>query len=351
MPNESEIKNLKKNSPIVISSPSLEDLLLRARQEVIEQGSRHQSQRGSTATANGVMLVWENAGEDEKHHIHWDEKSDGWYQEVFVEKNEYNDPSRVAQVGEYLFPYKYAHRSRYYDGGWGYVFAVLNASNLIEADWEEISSSWESFLDYLSKVSEYVHLQTALSVFSWLGLENLTLLSRENGLLGSLFGKSRVDSLEMVISEVASDPLTRRAVTPSFFYPHIEGLLNPRAGVPPYQFFQLLPAAKDEPLSSLHLHRSLDLVGGAQLDFHHDLSWLSEAAKRSGRPLGDVTVVASNAHVYLEVGKEGAEKEESIEDWLSRVTDGYLAQDGEPPKLLEKDFYRQNAERIFKSFS
>ncbi len=97
-------------------------------------------------------------------------------------------------------------------------------------------------------------------------------------------------------------------------------------GMPPYQLFQFLPGEGDIPLNSIHVHRSLDVDGGAPLDFYHDLAWLREAGERTGRPVGQITVVAHNLHMYERPIASGADApKESIEQWLCRVTDGYHA--------------------------
>ena len=141
---------------------------------------------------------------------------------------------------------------------------------------------------------------------------------------------------------------SRRAVVSSFSYPHLEDQLYPRMGMPPYQLFQLLPGKDYAPLSSIHVHRSLDVDGGAPLDFYHDLAWLREAGERTGRPVGQITVVAHNLHMYesSEAQNAGVPKE-TIEQWLCRVTDGYHAGRGIPRELLTREDYRANVERVW----
>jgi hypothetical protein len=120
---------------------------------------------------------------------------------------------------------------------------------------------------------------------------------------------------------------------------------------PPYQLFQLLPADADAPLGSIHEHRSLDVVAGAQLDFLHDLRWLSEASHALQRPTGDISIVAHNLHEYqsllpAEMGRQ-QENTTEIEQWLCSVTDGYPSGQGIPPLLLQQPAYATNAERIY----
>jgi hypothetical protein len=93
------------------------------------------------------------------------------------------------------------------------------------------------------------------------------------------------------------------------------------------------------------VHRSLDAGQGVLLDFMHDYYWLAEAADKVKRPLGTVTVTAGDFHVYLP--SEGAPAVDRVEQWLMDVTDGYQAGMGMPEKLLQKDNYLQNAQRIY----
>jgi hypothetical protein len=96
------------------------------------------------------------------------------------------------------------------------------------------------------------------------------------------------------------------------------------------------------------VHRSLDVDGGAPLDFYHDLAWLREAGERTGRPVGQITVAAHNLHMYERQQVPVAdEPKETIEQWLCRVTDGYHAGHGVPRALLARDDYRANVERVW----
>src|SRR5258707_15683840 len=125
--------------------------------------------------------------------------------------------------------------------------------------------------------------------------------------------------------------------------------------LPLYQLFQLLPADPAAPLSSIHEHRSLDVVGGAQLDFAHDLAWLGEAVRQVGRPAGDITIVAHNLHEYEDLAPvdepSAAPMESEIERWLCRVTDGYHSEAGVPARLLRQPAYASNVERIARQWS
>jgi hypothetical protein len=97
----------------------------------------------------------------------------------------------------------------------------------------------------------------------------------------------------------------------------------------------------------MHVHRSLDVDGGAPLDFYHDLAWLREAGERTGRSTGQITVVAHNLHMYERAeAKHTDAPKETIEEWLRRVTDGYHSGRGTPRELLAREDYRANVERV-----
>jgi D-alanyl-D-alanine carboxypeptidase/D-alanyl-D-alanine-endopeptidase (penicillin-binding protein 4) len=79
-----------------------------------------------------------------------------------------------------------------------------------------------------------------------------------------------------------------------------------------------------------------------------DLAWLRAAGERTGRPVGQITVVAHNLHTYERPAASNAdESKEIIEQWLCRVTDGYHTGRGTPHKLLKRDDYRAHVERIW----
>jgi thymidylate synthase len=161
----------------------------------------------------------------------------------------------------------------------------------------------------------------------------------------SFLARSRVDQLKRIIHEINENPASRRAVTVSFVYPELDQRMNPLLGIPPYQFFQLLPGEAHEPLHSFHVHRSLDAGQGVLLDFMHDYAWLTEAAAYVKRPIGSITVTAGDFHVYLP--SEKAPAVDRIEQWLMDVTDGYQAGMGTSAKWLQKEKYLQNAKRIY----
>jgi hypothetical protein len=329
-------------------SSSLAELLAHARKALLAHGARHETQRGTTRSLNGVALTWTDPDHDTTDGLEWAADEIARYLRVFVVKRPENDPARLAQDGALIFPYTYVARSRYWDSGWGYLMALLEAIAAEGLTLEGMRVSRAMFEEALATLGEQLHLQTVLSL---LALYPPTLLSHwqeHPNLLAETLERWRRDILADAIADIAGTPASRRAVVSSFSYPHLEDQLQPRMGMPPYQLFQFLPGEEEAPLSSIHVHRSLDVDGGAPLDFYHDLAWLREASERTGRPVGQITVVAHDLHTYErpEVADATAPKE-TIEQWLCRVTDGYHVGRGTPHELMSREDYRANVERIW----
>jgi len=329
----------------VLRGSTLKSLLAEARDYVLKFGVRRESSRGTTYSVSALTLVWEQPSDAEENHWSWPKDQAAFYQEIFVSNRSANCPERLAEPGEYLFPYTYAARSRFWDGGWGYVQAVLRATKAINADPDVFLNDHDVFLAYLARAGELVHLQTILAVWGWLGRRSMLVFLNDASMVQSLIEQTRTDQLARIISEINANPASRRAVTVSFVYPQLDQRMQPLLGIPPYQFFQLLPGEKHEPLNSFHVHRSLDAGQGVQLDFLHDFHWLSEAAQNTNRPLGKITIAAGDFHVYLPT--EQAPAIDRVENWLLAVTDGYRSGRGLPEELLQKENYLLNAQRIY----
>lgn len=329
----------------VFRGATLKGLLAEAHDYVVSHGVRRESSRGSTYSVKALTLVWENPSNSDENYWGWSRESADFYQQVFVDGKSENRPERLADKGDFLFPYTYAARSRFWDGGWGYIQAVLRATQKLGGHTAAILKSKDAFFDYLLTAGELVHLQVILAVWDWLGSQQMDAFLKNPFMVDSFLTRSRIDQLNRIINEIDENPASRRAVTVSFVYPELDQRMKPLLGIPPYQFFQLLPGEAAEPLHSFHVHRSLDAGQGVLLDFMHDYYWLAEAAARAKRSLGTVTVTAGDFHVYLP--SEKAPAVDRIEKWLMDVTDGYQAGFGTPDKLLQKDKYLQNAKRIY----
>jgi len=362
-PNNSSIAN---QAHYTLAAHSLDELLAQAGALVRRHGVRHETQRGPTWSLNGVLLTWLDPEHDTTQLQQWTQADIDWYLDTFVAKRPENDPAQLAQPGVLLFPYTYAARSRFWDAGWGYLQAFIHASSQIIPSLAASREQFADFLDFLAAMGERLHLQTVLSLCALYAPPDQAAQPVQPWLLDqwlatpetveTLAGAWRRDLLAAAIEDIAATPQSRRAVVSSFCYPQLEEQLSPRMALPPYQFFQFLPGERAEPLHSIHLHRSLDVAGGAPLDFHHDLAWLREAGAVVGRPVGNISVIADNLHAYDmsdtmdsmdTMDEEAAKAGETIEHWLCRVTDGYRAGEGAPRTLLEQPLYRANIERIW----
>jgi hypothetical protein len=329
----------------VFKGDNLKTLLAEAHDYVLKHGALRESSRGSTYSIGALTLVWQKPSNAEENHWSWSSKEADFYQQVFVEGKPENKPERLASAGDYLFPYTYAARSRFWDGGWGSVLGVIRASQTIGMITPEILKNEDSFKEYLAAAGELIHIQIVLEVWEWIGRNRMQVWLQYPATVEDFVKRSRVDQLQRIITEIQENPGSRRAVTASFVYPDIDQRMQPLQGIPPYQFFQLLPGEKDEALHSFHVHRSLDAGQGVQLDFLHDYYWLTEASKRMNRPLGTITITAGDFHVYLPSDKAPAV--DKVEKWLMAVTDGYQAGSATPALLLQKEIYLQNVHRIF----
>lgn len=329
----------------VFRGATLKELLAKAHDYVVSQGVKRDSSRGSTYSVKALTLVWENPSNSDENYWGWSRESADFYQKIFVDGRPENRPERLAEKGDYLFPYTYAARSRFWDGGWGYIQAVLRVTEKLGNDFETITKNQDDFFDYLSTAGEMVHLQVILAVWDWIGSQQMAAFLENPFQVDSFLARSRIDQVKRVINEIKENPASRRAVTVSFVYPELDQRMKPLLGIPPYQFFQLLPGDAQEPLDSFHVHRSLDAGQGVLLDFMHDYHWLAESAGSTNRPLGTIAITAGDFHVYLP--SKAAPAVDRIEQWLMDVTDGYQSGVGMPAKLLQKEKYLQNAQRIY----
>lgn len=332
-----------------LASPSLEDLFTRARHALLHTGALHETPRGATRSLNGVVLTWQRPEADTTPLRQWSPDEIQWYLDVFVAKRAENDPARVAQPSALVFPYTYAARARFWDGGWGYLQALVTAMRAADLSPDDLANSRQRLLKALATLGERMHLQTILSFCALYPPAALRRWFEAPELVNDLARQWRRDLLQGALDDIAATPTSRRAVVSSLCYPQLEDQLTPRMGMPPYQLFQYLPGEVDSPISSIHVHRSLDLDGGAPLDFFHDLAWLREASAHTGRPVGDITVVAHNLHMYLRKtsGGETPGAPEGVEAWLCRVTDGYRVGAGTPTRLLRQPAYQANVDHIW----
>ena len=236
-------------------------------------------------------------------------------------------PPEIIEPHEDIYPYKYSWRSRYYDGGTGYVKRVV--STLRGLGYDNISFQQKSELEDLLKASfQSCHPETIMAVLAWKRKALLNFYLRNPQILDLELQADRRDTLLSVIEEVKQNPSSRRAITPSFTYESIDHS-GVAGGVPVYQNYQLYVdfdrTGNPTGLISMHLHRAMDAMGGTQLDINHDKEWGLIASKRLGAPLKTIIIYCND--IYHHVPTEGANihlaQKTNIKDWLFSVTDAY----------------------------
>lgn len=325
-----------------VSAPDLADLLAQAQVLVADRAALHATQRGATQSLNRVALTWLAPQLADRARLPWSVADEAWYLATFVEKQVTTDPLTPPAPDALLFPYSYAARSRFWDGGWAHLAVLVEALADTQITLSAASAALDAFTELVATLGERLHVQTVLSLLALYPQPLLAQWLRAPDLARQMALRWRTDHVAVALDDIGTQPHSRRAVVGPLGYPHLERQLVPQMGKPPYQLFQFLPDDPAMPLSTVHEHRSLDVVGGAQLDFAHDLLWLREACSTLGRTPGDITIVAHNLHAYTETPPD-----ETIEQWLCRVTDGYRRGQGMPASLLAQPTYAANIQRIW----
>jgi thymidylate synthase len=318
--------------------------VLRAVWAAIKNDGRHYlSQRGPIHSIKGAVMIITDplAGEDD--YPYWRQADDEWYQDNFVRK-ETNQPPEAFQEGTDVYPYKYAWRSRYYDGGWGHVKGVTELFRKL--GYQEVNFQDKTeLLDLLRRTYQLYHPENILAVLAWKGKRLLDFYLKNPQVLEWELQSQRRDTLLSVIEEIKKAPASRRAIIPSFTYEHIDhsGMAG---GVPVYQNYQLY-AEFDEVgnpvgLISLHLHRAMDALGGTQLDISHDREWGLLASRETGLPLRRMVIYANDIYYHVEGGeaKNHQINQADIRSWLFFVTDGYDPKVEDIEKRLTSPIYR-----------
>lgn len=326
-----------------VASASLADLLTEARMAFVDLASDHQTQRGATQSVNNVALTWLAPQQFDEDRLPWSRADIDWYLDHFVAAQPLNDPL-MPSPGGLVFPYTYAGRARYWDGGWGALVVLIETLLDLGVRLDRAQREQGYFTNLVALLGERLHVQTVLSLFSLYPPALLMPFMRQPDLVRAIAAGWRRDQLAAAIDGMRTNSHSRRAVVASLTYPQLEEELIPQMGNPPYQLFQMLPDDASVPLRSIHEHRSLDLTSAAPLDFAHDLAWLQEASTALGRTVGDITIIAHNLH-------ERASRDETIEAWLSRVTDGYRTGQGLAANLVRTEPYAANVARIHARWS
>jgi hypothetical protein len=322
---------------MAVVGSSVTEVLSKAKELILAKGKRKKSQRGETVSLPCVDLVLKDPESDAEPYPVWDQEATDWYLNYFVDKNNRLLPENISEAGQDLTPYTYAHRSRFFDFGLGYTLAFCRAVKALGLDLQRRKHP-DEFSQFLLKVGQKLHLQNVLAVMSWWGRKRLSHWLDTPEDLEDFLDRTRQDTLLEVINQVCHSPKTRRAITPSFIYPNID-LALPAGGVPPYQNYQLLNTP--EGLISIHLHRSMDLGGGIQLDFAHDVSWAKIVAENLGVFPKRIIIRVNDLHLY-QTGK--AAQPGNIKEWLTALTDRYPAS----PEGVEQEWRRPEYEESIK---
>lgn len=306
-------------------------------------GEEYQSQRGPVKSIKGAELIIKDPLDESRNYPYWDKESDNWYQNNFVRK-ETTSPPEIIVSEQDIYAYKYAWRSRYYDGGLGYVKGAIEVLKSLSVGKVHFRSPIE-IEDLLKRASTTYHPESLLAVLAWKGTKLMNSYLENSDRLDAELASQRVDTLSLVINELKQNISSRRAITPSFIYPYIDQS-GAAGGVPVYQNYQIEAifdkAGKPVGLVSYHWHRAMDAMGGTQLDISHDREWGSLASQELGLPLQSMVIYCSD--IYYHVPAEGATnhlvEKTDIRNWLFSVTDAYDPKTEDIEKRLASPIYR-----------
>ncbi len=327
------IKN--KQFPMTTITQAIE----KARIELLQKGTVIPSPHGGNRRVlYGYVLEIDEFTEE--RYPYWNKEEDEWYQNIFVRKETTKPPEE--KQGQLIFPYTYSHRARYHDNGLGYLGAILNQRNSLGLR----SILIKDILEELGSIAHSVHIENVLALLST--QERINEYQRHanyfrSGSIKQAIKATRVDLLEQAIQELQHDPNSSRATTGSLIYQHLDFALGKAGGIPPYQNYQLF--IEQGKLISIHQHRSLDINGGVQLDFNHDIDWGMHASQKLGIPLGRIIIIANNLHAYE--GDKHLDKKTTIKDWLLKVTYGYDTTQTSPQEIIQK--YQKQIQQVMRT--
>jgi thymidylate synthase len=291
-----------------------------------KHGTAYKSQRGFVKSIKGATFVIEDPLNDSKNYPYWNKKADDWYQNNFVRKETNLPPEDISTATE-IYPYKYTWRSRYFDLGYGHIKGVINLLKKLGVKQLNLKNKAE-LLNLLKNTYKFYHPELILAVLSWKGSKLINFYLKNQSLLEDELVSNRKDTLLSIIQELKQNPTSRRAIIPSFTYPHIDQSAGEAGGVPVYQNYQLYiefdKKGRTMGLVSFHLHRAFDAYGGMQLDINHDKDWGQIASKELGIPLLRMVIYGND--VWVAEKKDTPKdlfKKTNIKSWLLAATDAY----------------------------
>lgn len=325
------------------------DVLSQIWDSIKQNGTEIQTQRGMAKSIRGVTLIINDISDEKKNYPYWSKTEDDWYQDNFVRKETNLPPEQIIKDAD-IFTYKYAWRSRYYDGGFGYVKAFISSLGKLEIKKLNINSI-SQLRDLITQTYRYIHPESLLAVLSWKGSRLINFYLENPAILDLELLSQRRDTLESVIAELKQSPNSRRAIIPSFTYEHIDHS-GAAGGVPVYQNYQLYVNfnRKGEPISltSLHLHRAIDAFGGAQLDINHDKEWGLLASRKLGLPLQNIVIYINDVWASFDKNHQNLSRKTDIRSWLFTVTDSYDPKTEDILKRLATPSYKKKIEYTLK---
>lgn len=308
-----------------------------------KKGHKYQSQRGPVKSLKGVLLVINDPLSEKANYPYWSKEEDNWYQDNFVRKETNSPPEKILK-GD-IYTYKYVWRSRFYDGGLGYVQGFINILKKIGIKKINFKNKAE-LINFLKSTYKLYHPESILAVISWKGIKLLNFYLANPQILALELKSHRTDTLMTIIEDLKQNPSSRRAIIPSFTYTHIDHS-GTAGGVPVYQNYQLYidfnPKGRAIGLSSFHLHRAMDAMGGTQLDITHDREWGQIASRELGLPLNKIFIYCNDIWYQLPEDKtnKNLSQKTNIRDWLFAVTDSYDPQAEDIEKRLSSPNYQK----------
>ncbi len=336
---------IQSKSGFIFEGKTPKDVLKDVQEAIQTHGTTIQTQRGIAKSIRGATFIINDISDEKKNYPYWDKTSDDWYQDNFVRKETTLAPE-VVKPGQDIYPYKYAWRSRYYDGGTGYIVGVITVFKKLKITKLQIKTEAQ-LINLLKQSYQLIHPEIVLAVLSWKGIKLLNFYLENPKILELELQSQRRDTLESVIEEVKQSPSSRRAIMPSFIYEHIDHS-GAAGGVPVYQNYQLYvnfdKKGNPESITSYHLHRAIDAFGGAQLDINHDKEWGLYASKKLNLPLEKIVIYVNDVWASFDKDMKHLSNKTDIRSWLFSVTDAYDPKIEDIDKRLSSPLYKKKIE-------
>jgi hypothetical protein len=310
-----------KNNSAIIAGDSLGRIIRDAFDHVNNHGQDVMRASGKYKICRGMTLVWNDPQEKKDRYPYWDEDSEHWYLENFVD--EHTGPPE-AENQEIILPFTYSWRSNYYDHGWGYVFHV--AKLLRQLNYSEIPfTRAEDINELIKETYRAVHPDILMAVIAWIGKQTLEDFITQPDLATAILSFNRQNAVQNIVNKFSHSVLTNHAITPSMFYPATD-YFSIFTHIPSFQSYQVLAVidAKNSPIGfeTFHVQRSMSAEGNGQLDFCHAAAWAKFIAENTGLPHIRTSIFINELYIKTEKQKVTPT---NIKDLVIQATDGYEA--------------------------